>query len=822
MAVKVQSSFSAGELDPALHERTTLQKYSSGLATGRNVCVGKTGRLISRPGRKHLVQTSIQNRKVIIHPRSMTATFLEWGHLYVRVYNMAGTLLWEDTHTMTEDDLDYIDFADIDVFNTVVTLFGRDTLIVNYSDEQIYTALSLFNATQTGLQVSNSAGGTGYALDYWFTVVVNGQERNGFAATIASQLPITSSTQNDIVVRFLSLEPENVSEVKVYRRPANGGAFGYIGSTSYIVNNGTAIDATFTDYGQDADYAHTPPAVLAEFGEFINGDLPGSELSSSMLEDSASCCMYKQRLLLSAGGIICASRVGYPTNFLRDYPLSADGALSFQSSSIAAKRIYRMLENEFLAVFSSEGIYVHEGALSPTNLNLAKKGPWVIDPRVKPLAIPGGVIFVDSETNTVRSLTFSTETNAFNADEVSVFSDHLFTRTTVTSWAFQSGKLPLLWVTFSDGTYASFTYEPNQEMRAWTRHDSGTDIEYVASTRKSLSVDTVTPANSTLEDAQVIFVAKKSDGYRYIELGVPRYIDSDDITDNPEADKGASIAAMDSMVTWQDLINDDLSVGDQIDVEAVTVGDWDGELIISSTSSNLFVAGDVGDILRYFSTEDKTVVDMKVLELISARSVRVQPNCTFPSDLAEDIRLYRTQATFTGLSHMEGEFVSIVSDGYVVASPNNDKDNYPLVQVSGGAITLPKSKVGAIVHIGRPYTSDIETLDIDTVEQRPVLIESKTVNRVYVKVHNTRGLFVGNRFPDDDSVADMERLVPDSVDHSEDYPIVGSRYDLPRTERVDITIPGDWKSNGRICLRNVDPVHFEILSIIPDIDDERR
>ena len=65
--------------------------------------------------------------------------------------------------------------------------------------------------------------------------------------------------------------------------------------------------------------------------------------------------------------------------------------------------------------------------------------------------------------------------------EVSVFSEHLFRDKLIKSWAFEDGSVPLLWVVFNDGTYATFTYERDQQMRAWTRHDSGNDIEFVTS-----------------------------------------------------------------------------------------------------------------------------------------------------------------------------------------------------------------------------------------------------------------------------------------------------------------------------------------------------
>jgi hypothetical protein len=175
-----------------------------------------------------------------------------------------------------------------------------------------------------------------------------------------------------------------------------------------------------------------------------------------------------------------------------------------------------------------------------------------------------------------------------------------------------------------------------------------------------------------------------------------------------------------------------------------------------------------------------------------------------------------------GLDHLEGEKVSILADGFVLASPNNDINEYPEYVVTGGELELPEPY--AFVHVGRPYTCDQETLDIDTVEQRPTLIESKNVNKVYVKVHKSRGLYVGNTFPKDDKVKGMADLEQRHIDYEDEgvSDTVANKAQEPYTRRIEMIIPGDWNSQGRICLRQVDPVFSEILSIIPDMTDLRR
>lgn len=946
MAIKPIPSFSSGELDPALHERTTLQKYNSGLKTGRNVVVGKTGRLVSSPGRKWYQRAKLNDRKVLVHAMSHNGCYLEWGHEYVRVYNLeTNTMIVDLTHAFTEDDLEYIQFADVDFYKVMIFRVGQQPLLLNLepsTPEFIHTGNAYFSRSvgPDFVSITETGGSTGYRVEYAVTAVVDGRETyenfsTAFDSVTAFNLPLTSSQKITLVLDYDTSDlrdvlgsgtvMDRVTELRVYRRPYQGGAYGYIGSTSASAIAGLAARFTFEDFGQEADYGNAPPQFIRDEQVYLDGN-------GMHILDAKTGTVYQQRLVLARGERLLASRTGFYENFTRDYPYSDDSALSFKAGSNGYAEVLRMIDNDGLVVFTSQGVFVSLGALSTENLGLDKKGNWVIDDRVPPIAIPGGVLFVDSLTNSVRELRWSLENGSYIGEELSIFSDHLFKGNRVKSWAFQDGDFPLLWVVFTDGTYASFTYEDEHKMRAWTRHDSGVGVEYVASTKNG-GVYLQGSDPELRSKGEVIFVTNV-DGIRHIELVIPRYVSADTLEDDPEADMGESIAAMDAVASWKYLINDQLT-DDDITVTPVTPGEWSGQLTIACVDDAVFPspgAGAVGEVLRWFDPDDKSAIDLEVVARASDNSITVQPSTEFPLEYASNPRLYWTKNTFSldatlssalsahvvddtysltpvtpgewdgpltlacvddamftiasdrgrvghqyyfnyngriiyltvtartnnnsitvqpseefpsasatnpalystivinfSLQHLEGEEIAIVGDGHVIASPNNDFDNYVTVLVEDGAVTLPSSRRCAIIHFGRPRVSDIETLDIDTVEQRPVLIESKTVNKVYVRTHQSRGLFVGHRFPEMDKVrgqpesaAQMTPLDTYLVDYDEEEPILGNRYDQPTSRRYEVVLPGDWKSQGRICLRQVDPVHFEILSIIPDLDDQRR
>lgn len=135
---------------------------------------------------------------------------------------------------------------------------------------------------------------------------------------------------------------------------------------------------------------------------------------------------------------------------------------------------------------------------------------------------------------------------------------------------------------------------------------------------------------------------------------------------------------------------------------------------------------------------------------------------------------------------------------------------------------MPPGKRAAILHIGRPIVADIVTLDIDTVEQQPALIESLVVNKVYVKVKDSKGLYVGPKLPKGNGVSGMTPIDSFPVNYEEEYPIIGNRAQPAQTIRYEVMTDGDYSQQGKIAVRQVDPLHAEILSFIPDADVFRR
>lgn len=158
----------------------------------------------------------------------------------------------------------------------------------------------------------------------------------------------------------------------------------------------------------------------------------------------------------------------------------------------------------------------------------------------------------------------------------------------------------------------------------------------------------------------------------------------------------------------------------------------------------------------------------------------------------------------TGLDHLKGETVVALADGNVV-------HGLVVSDVDGGiGVTLPNA--ARKVHVGLPMVATLETLDLD-LGQVPVLGtvqgRMKSVSEVTLRVERTRGIFVGPYDGDRDS----EHLVEYKQRAGEAWNEAIQEY----TGDISITPAWDWNANGRMFVKQFDPLPMTILAIMPDV-----
>ena len=155
------------------------------------------------------------------------------------------------------------------------------------------------------------------------------------------------------------------------------------------------------------------------------------------------------------------------------------------------------------------------------------------------------------------------------------------------------------------------------------------------------------------------------------------------------------------------------------------------------------------------------------------------------------------------IAHLNGENVSIVVDGVVIASPNNPA--YALATVAAGVVSVPTT--GTVAHVGLPITSDVETLDIDKA-QGTLKDAGIHITRLGLWFEASRPPFAAISFPSSaTSVAGMQQIPALDEDNNVTAALI--------TGYREGGIDGAFNNHGRIALRHVDPTPLTVLAIVP-------
>lgn len=853
MATLIQRAFSAGELTPSLYYRVDLARHAIGLRTMRNCYTLKQGGAENRPGTQFIgeIKASSALPRLIPFVNSSNQSYiLEFGNLYMRVYKDGAvmklaaqtisaitnanpavvTYVGSDTYAngdevyisgvvgMTEVNGRHFKVANrntgantfelTDLGGTNINSTGYGTYSSGGTIEEIYELTTTYTTANVAAFDAKQSGGFLYiGLDggYKYLEYTNDTSwalyDHVIGDTLTTSISPSLSIPNGSAVTYEAVQLDSndnvdksgftdtgnanpssgspitvtitcdsaAAEIRVYRADTIGGKisqdriFGLVGIVGQSAGTATFVDNGITpDYTEDVD----------SYEEFAAGNI---------------FTFYQGRLVTGSGSTIVGSAIGNISTFSANAAATTD-ASAFKFSNIGGRssNIKHLVDFGKLVVLAYDGEFVafgnESGIVTPTAVNIRRQSSYgAYDTR--PIVVDSTLFFVQAGGSVVRAFGYDIAGDGYRGTDVTVFSSHLFRGYTVEKWDFQRNPHNILWCVRSDGTLLGFTYDKENEMSAWHRHDlPGAVVEDVAVVREGSDDMVYLLCHRTIDGRSV----------RYIERMASRY--PTDVRDYKFMDAHLSYDGRNTGATTMTL-------------SGGTTWAYDETLTLTASAS-YFSASEVGNQI-HLTGADGEVIRFTIAGYSSATVVTGTPHRTVPASLQGVATATWSRAVdqVSGLWHIEGESVSVFADGFVVANPNND--SYDVLTVTDGAITLDKCY--AVIHVGLPYLSDLETLDIDTVQGETMIDKNKLTNHVTLGVESTRGLWAGPRPPSDDATDPKEGLVEFKLRSDE-------AYDEPtelKTEPVDVVISGDFNSHGRVFIRQLDPVPMTVLAIAP-------
>jgi hypothetical protein len=386
-------------------------------------------------------------------------------------------------------------------------------------------------------------------------------------------------------------------------------------------------------------------------------------------------------------------------------------------------------------------------------------------------------LFLQGRGTVVRDLGYQFTKDGYTGNDLSIYASHLLEGFEIVDWAFQQVPYCAIWIVRSDGALLCLTYLREQEVVGWSLHTTE---------GKFTSVCCVPEGQ---ENALYVGVLRPPFNYTasYVERLHPR-----DFIDQRDA------FFVDAGLTFDGRARtnpDDY----HLRLETTVAFHWDEltPLRLKSDTAIWSGAGDVGDHVRLISeiggvdvTVEVVITAFNTNKDVTVHSIGGVPD-EFRAGWSHIDRIEVMRDTIAGLDHLEGLTVAVLADGSVQKGK----------VVVGGQVVLDYP--AAVVHVGLPYRSDIETLDINVPGQETVRDRPKLIGTLDLIVKDSRGLKAG---PD---LARLEDIKTEFEAFDQAVPLFTGVYTF--------TPSTDWNRSARIVAVQDDPLPATILGIIPHV-----
>lgn len=405
--------------------------------------------------------------------------------------------------------------------------------------------------------------------------------------------------------------------------------------------------------------------------------------------------------------------------------------------------------------------------LTPTNIQI-KRANTFGGADIAPIEVGDVVIYLSPTARKFRELAFLVERDNFAAPDLTILAEHI-SRSGIAQIAYAPEPYGVIWAVRGDGVLAAMTYEREHDVVSWHRHVLGGELDGGAPRVESVAA---IPSPDGAHSQIWLAVKRTINGAtrRCVEVIDGFFLDGDDPADAYFLDCGLSLDQPKHVT--------DVSLANPVVLTVPGHGFSDGDLvdisgIVGTTelNGNRFTIGAV-------TTDGFALsgVDGTALTLYGASG---------------EVR--KAVTAVSGLDHLEGERVCVVADG-AVQTPRT---------VTAGAVTLdaPASRV----HAGYGFTTDIETLRLDTpLSDGTAQARTKRIDHVVLRVHRSRGGKVG---PDGDRLDDLERA--SGAETAAGEVLSGD---------LELAFPGGFGTDAQILVRQDQPLPLSVLSVVARVN----
>jgi len=574
----IQNTCNAGELSPLLLGRQDIAKYKNGLQVCKNAIPLTQGAWTRRPGTVYQQQARHHDKACRLFPFqfSVTQTYvLEFGENYIRFFtnNAPLTLTAQNITNITQANPAVLTYNGSDTYANgdrvyvtgvvgMTQVNNREFVVTNVNTG--VNTFELYNSDGTAVNSTGygawSSGGT-VAEIYQVTTtyaeadladirIVQSADtlyilHPDFPPATLTRVSATSWTLADITFLDGPYEATNTTATTLTPSAATGSGVTLTASATTGINGGAGFATTdvgrFIRIREGSVWGYvlitgwtSTTVVTVTVVNTLTDTSAKATWRMGLWSDTTgypTCATFHEDRLFFAGAAtspqrIDGSKTGLYTNFApsgTDGTVADDNAVSFTLNADDVNAVKWLATNEKgLLVGTTRGEWqvkpsALNEAITPTNIT-GKPSTRHGSADVAPVTAGNAVLFVQRAGRKLRELAYVFEVDGFKAPDMTLLAEHI-TRPSITELAYQTQPQAVVWGVRSDGVLLGFTYERDQDVVAWHRHELGGYSNAGGTAIPEVESVAVVPNPSASRD-ELYMVVK-----RYINGGTKRYIE---------------------------------------------------------------------------------------------------------------------------------------------------------------------------------------------------------------------------------------------------------------------------------------------------------
>lgn len=492
-------------------------------------------------------------------------------------------------------------------------------------------------------------------------------------------------------------------------------------------------------------------------------------------------------------------------------------------------------------------------------------------PTVRPLKINYDIIFDQSLGYVVRDIQYNFFNNIYAGGDISILSNHLFDGFELVQWDWAQVPWKIVWAARDDGRFLSLTYDKEQQLQGWSRHDTNGLVQGVqVATEPPVDAPYFVVKRFIRGVNQWAYFIERMDNRLWQGPEDPRCVDAFLTLPQPAPDATLTAASADGPGTIAGAylatggvgytdptaqIVDPLGLGSGglitltqaggvvngfIIVDAgegyspstfVQILDPTGagatlvlqvsQNVVFEASANVFTVDDVGAVIRIGGGQAVVSSVQSLTALTAAVTVpivQVIPNDPYRLPVpaaAGNWTITQPVTVISNLGHLEGMIVTGLADGAVID---------PVTVVNGSIeLAVPASSVV----VGLPFIAQLQAMPVEVPQVGTIQGSRKVISGMNVRMEKSRGMQIG-----------ADQPVASALDFNEEVPWT-NLVDLPEVPRANLPdaalplftgdkftpINSDWQNwngweaaPGMVCAQQTKPLPMNILAFMPNVE----